>query len=307
MTTNSTLDKGEALAKLTLAHFGVKGMKWGVRNDRGHEGERAKTKKIAKLDKKFEKEAGSFRNTVAIHNSAADKFNAKIDALNNKPEYKDADFTRLSPLRTQYENEVQRMFLDNLHAAAKELGTNASGTKEYGIMEHDDSWDVFVKEVKHAATRVPLDVEMKIKLTKNAKGHITKVTVVEPAQNGISHDMTVEDIIAHYGVKGMRWGVRKDRPAQDITIYTRNGKKPIARGGKRAANTKDALDTVATRQKSKHSTTHALTNKELEDAVKRMRLEQQYNKLTGENLSVGRKFLNALIDTYGELKLDEID
>src|SRR5580765_5794043 len=36
-----------------LEHHGTKGMKWGVRRDKGHEGESASPKKITKLDKKF--------------------------------------------------------------------------------------------------------------------------------------------------------------------------------------------------------------------------------------------------------------
>ena len=34
----------------SLIHFGTKGMKWGVRKDRGHEGQRTKSKKIKLSD-----------------------------------------------------------------------------------------------------------------------------------------------------------------------------------------------------------------------------------------------------------------
>jgi hypothetical protein len=112
--------------------------------------------------------------------------------------------------------------------------------------------------------------------------------------------------LEHYGVKGMRWGVRKDRSAQEVTVYTRPGKKAVASGGKNHKPTAEAMQTVATKQKSKRSTTDSLSNKELKEAVERMRLEQQYNKLTGENLSLGQKFVKFLIDSYGDTSYDDI-
>src|SRR5215217_7425583 len=110
-----------------LAHYGKKGMKWGVRNDNGHEGERTKTKKIEKLDQKFDRDVQSFKTTIALHNSAAEACNKNdVARINNKPEYKDADFSRPSPLRDKYTREHQQAYLDNLDKAAQAMGTNAS-------------------------------------------------------------------------------------------------------------------------------------------------------------------------------------
>ena len=50
-------------------------MKWGVRKDAGHEGERAKTKKIGKLDKKFEKNATSLDTFIKINNKPSENQN----------------------------------------------------------------------------------------------------------------------------------------------------------------------------------------------------------------------------------------
>ena len=137
-------------------------------------------------------------------------------------------------------------------------------------------------------------------------GQIKSVTPEPPAQNGIKHEDSVDDFLAHYGVKGMRWGVRKDRSAQEVTVYTRPGKKAVASGGKHHKPTAEAMQTVATRQKSKRSTTDSLTNAELKTAVERMRLEQQYNKLTGDNLTLGQKFVKFLIDNTGDMSYDDI-
>lgn len=71
-----------------LKHHGVKGMKWGVRNDKGHEGERAKTKDIAKADKKYEKSFSGMAGFSKMHNEMAGQMNKRLDGLNSKYEGK---------------------------------------------------------------------------------------------------------------------------------------------------------------------------------------------------------------------------
>lgn len=87
----------------------------------------------------------------------------------------------------------------------------------------------------------------------------------------------VEKFIAHHGVKGMKWGVRRDR---EITVTrTRNGNLKTSGGHDRPASS-DAKKTAVSVQKARKSNVSSLSNKELEAAVKRMQLEQQFTKLT---------------------------
>jgi hypothetical protein len=73
---------------------------------------------------------------------------------------------------------------------------------------------------------------------------------------------TVEDVLEHFGVKGMKWGVRKNRSG---------------------SASEDAQRADAARKKIKtEGGTKALSNKELQDLVTRMNLEQQYSTLTGK-------------------------
>lgn len=139
----------EELLNAFLEHQGVKGMKWGVRKDRGHEGQRAKTKKIAKLDEKFARNTSAAKTTIAIYNAAAQKSNeVDVPRINNKPQYKGADFSRDTPLRRKYYKEHQDAMLNNLETAAAEMGTNASGTARYSILERPNGgWDVYLREV----------------------------------------------------------------------------------------------------------------------------------------------------------------
>lgn len=73
---------------------------------------------------------------------------------------------------------------------------------------------------------------------------------------------TADDVLEHFGVKGMKWGVRKNRSG---------------------SASEDAQRADAARKKIKtEGGTKALSNKELQDLVTRMNLEQQYSTLTGK-------------------------
>ena len=71
---------------------------------------------------------------------------------------------------------------------------------------------------------------------------------------------TLEDVLEHYGVKGMHWGVRKRRSDSGPTSAD-------------AVKAKQHASTVQA-----HGT-KALTNKELQTLVTRMNLEQQFSTL----------------------------
>ena len=115
--------------------------------------------------------------------------------------------------------------------------------------------------------------------------------------------------LAHYGVKGMKWGVRRT-PAQlarasggkksggpDLVRTKDNpGGRATAKGGSRYRNSEDAKTTAARKQIAKESTTDALTTKQLKAVVERMNLEQQYNKLNPPKVSAGKAFVKAVIE-----------
>lgn len=130
----------------------------------------------------------------------------------------------------------------------------------------------------------------------------------------------VDDILAHYGVKGQKWGVRKSeserstpstvkiknkssvRGAQDITVKARAGRGVTkTKGGARNVASKDAIETRATRQKARRSTTDALTNAELKKVTERMKLEQSYRKLQKEEPKIkrGKDFIKDFLGENG--------
>ena len=100
--------------------------------------------------------------------------------------------------------------------------------------------------------------------------------------------VTSEDFLAHYGVKGMKWGVRRksaeDRAAASEAKAAKKAAKVEASKTARKEAwkrpiTEDAATASASRSRGEKHGTDALSNKELQALVTRMNLEQQYTTL----------------------------
>lgn len=269
-----------------LQHHGIKGMKWGVRRQSsssggGSRGDRKTAKRTAKserqlkrADKRWEKNAGRMGDYLKVYNAAADRMNAtEIVRINNKPQYKGKNLNKAGPLRDKYYKEYADTFTKALNDSSTALvGTNASGTKK--LVFHQDAQlqgfptaQIVDVNAKHAAGDLSEPVD--VKMTHDALGHILSFEIVSPMAQG---EDLVADVLSHHGIKGMKWGVR------------RNG----ARGkGSAHPESDDSKKAGAARAKiGRKGSTKALSNDELKALVNRMNMEQQYSKLTaGENKS----------------------
>jgi len=99
---------------------------------------------------------------------------------------------------------------------------------------------------------------------------------------------TLEDILSHYGKKGMHWGVttkvnnviNPDRSvSKDVVLKETPGKLVKTSGGQFHPASADARNAAIGRQMIKKSSIDVLSNKELQAVVTRMNLEQQYSNL----------------------------
>lgn len=79
-----------------------------------------------------------------------------------------------------------------------------------------------------------------------------------------------EDFLIHYGVSGMKWGVRKSKSSSK----SRGSKKRSSRSYKKSYN-----KTIKSRKKTKYEDISTLSDQELRTRVNRMQLEQQYASL----------------------------
>lgn len=117
---------------------------------------------------------------------------------------------------------------------------------------------------------------------------------------------TVDNFLAHYGVKGMRWGHRKERSAVSVTTRTAPGRKVKASGGEHHMPSEDAIRTAALRRVAKKSTTDALSNRELQDVIQRMNLEAQFNNLNQNNVHAGVKIARVILGQAGDREVGQL-
>ena len=81
----------------------------------------------------------------------------------------------------------------------------------------------------------------------------------------------MENNLYHYGIKGMRWGVRRTEAQLKV-------------GRKQSKRTADIDDPVK-----------KMSDEELRRRVNRLQMEQQYSKLSGTDVSKGKKFVDKTI------------
>ena len=326
-----------------LEHYGTKGMRWGHRKEdieRAAEGNT--TNAIAKAvsstsrfvrDVTFEstvsdKEGeGHARTQGVIRRKAEKEFRSTdLPAIKAKPEHQQAAKLKnrlLHPLdkgTRAYRKEVREAYIKQLENAANSM-ENASGTRQYTIREHGGDlptskyiWEVNSRIARHADGD---DDTFMLEVLMDKDGFITGTKQVEDSVAQSDFDTTADlgaAFLAHYGTKGMKWGVRKgrndpgffetkraqaeakarvkrtpiDARVQDtIGSSKRKQTKIAAKGGEDHPATEDALRVAAATQKLKKSGVHALSNRELQEVAQRLNLETQVSVLVGKRVKKG--------------------
>lgn len=256
-------------------------MKWGIRKEKAAAGDKRAQRQIDKEDRRFVRRASNDITIYKVYNEGARAYNKNhLDRINNKAQYKNKDFTRDTPLRRKYYKEHHDAFIGELEKAAN-TRVSRTGNLKLGIVDRGIGadgrglWDLSVRDVKHAD-----DIAARAVVTYDDRGHIVKIELVK---TDMTQSDPVEEFLEHFGVKGMKWGVR--------------------RAERRAASTSDdarSADDARSKVK-KAGGTHALSNKELQDLVTRMNLERQFNNLKPESKSkVAVKFVTDVLVGAGK-------
>lgn len=109
----------------------------------------------------------------------------------------------------------------------------------------------------------------------------------------------IKNVLTHHGIKGMKWGVRKDRSVSSVTV-TQKGKKLKAVGGANHPAHSDAIKAKTLGQTKKRSGTHSLSNEELKAYANRLQLEANVNRLEHERKNAGARWVSGFLKNSGK-------
>lgn len=96
--------------------------------------------------------------------------------------------------------------------------------------------------------------------------------------------MENDEFLYHHGVKGMKWGVRKDRVKTSIS--------------KRRSQNKQ-LRSIKKKRRQADRLRSTLSDKELESRVKRLEKEERLHNLTKNNVNTGRTEAGKILKRAG--------
>jgi hypothetical protein len=162
------------------------------------------------------------------------------------------------------------------------MGKNPSGTKHFRFsVGSEDNDGLLVPtgrlvdvDAKHSDTAPVIRAKFVIE-----KGFIKSVTFPQVSDSMEQAEAFIDDFLEHFGVKGMKWGVRKKRSGSS---------SPGSADAQRAGDAKGKI---------KKGGTKDLSNDELQALVKRMELEQKYGSLNARSSkkAAGKKFVAEIL------------
>lgn len=299
--------KQSAIVEDFLEHIGVKGMRWGIRKEEASGGlSRRQVKKVAKEDKKFEKRASNFNTKIELHNSIHEPMTSHLEKLNSKhaklfDEIESGKKTMDSPEYQKYMSDVRVTYIKELNKAAAKLGTNASGTKIYTVVSNENDslgFTITTRDIKHANGD-----SFRVVFVKDKLGRILDLKL---AENSLTQS-ALDDVLAHYGIRGMKWGIRRKATVGPQEVIVRDNRRKIrTSGGSGLPAHPDAVRARKIAQIVKKSGTKAVSNQDLQAYANRLQLEQNISRLTTQQKSPGAKASKFILNRAGNKAVDEV-
>lgn len=106
--------------------------------------------------------------------------------------------------------------------------------------------------------------------------------------------------LTHYGVKGMKWGIRKRQYSSGNSSKRKKSSKRsllnIFKRNKKTSNTQSKSRNTQQEQTKKKVNISELSDDELKKMVTRMQLEKTYSQLNPKQVTVGERIIKAMSD-----------
>jgi hypothetical protein len=126
----------------------------------------------------------------------------------------------------------------------------------------------------------------------------------DEAVSAILDEIVTNEFLEHFGVKGMHWGVRRNRSTGTTPSHTAPRRGTFRKVGSTHPKHTVAVDAARTIQLKSQLGKHgpqSLSNQDLQHLVKRMQLENQLAQLNQKDVSTGRKITSEVAKAGGQI------